>query len=1253
MKRNILIIICGFIFSYGKAQIVKPVVSFTSPQASSITLFNEIPVSHYNGTASVSIPLYEVKERGINIPVALSYNTSGVRPDQHPGPVGMNWALNAGGMVSRVVKGIPDETYIGSAGPKMGSEQKEIIRYWPDIGGHNYNSYSVPQGYFFYGGVLNTPQWNTIDNILNIATSQVIDATDGNRFSMEAEPDEFYFNFLGYSGKFLVTADGLVKVESNPNLKVNIHVGFIIDSVILKYYPFYQSRDYQFSKHYIITGMDFKTEEGSRYIFGFVDGVSDHFDFDGVELSTDFFKQFYTGILANAWNLTKIISPVNDTVNFYYYHNPYPVANFSRVESYQYSEVYHKSSGFLGWLFGATGETYMNFTPNQYRGSLILPSYLASIQTKNLSVEFDYSPTSELSYDYVQINNSLIYQGGQSFDYYLGATFGYSNNPFNIPPQTFAEGNRIRNLGARFWMYDDVPQQYQTYYFNAYDPNDLRFIEPLNWGLLRWYQLDTIKISNKNNTIKSVNLKYTNNPNQRLRLLSVRETANNVALPPYSFIYDSSFSLPPYLSYRTDHWGFYNNKNSFINNYTPSVLGGYFNLREPDSIYLNAGSLIQINYPTGGYTKLTYEPHHYEKIRQRNEVSGTFNLQNKNGFAGGLRVKEIESFSGYGEPVLKKYFYEEGILNGEPRYYWPVYTGKTNYGTNYNFETFLSESPIPGSTNSAGNYIGYAKVTEFIEGAGKTVFYYSNLSTNQDLNFDSTYNLQRSIYLPFSEKLLERGKIIKKESYSEVGALRQLEEFTYQTSNTAFQDLYTPAIASKKIVLPGMYSYAEFGIEGTAYRVFLYPYDLVQYKSTTYAEGGTMPVTIIKNMKFGNEPYNLLLKEEMTSSSAQNLKNQYKYPVNFPTDSVFSEMVNNHILSPVVEEINFKGSVQQRKTDINYFQPYKGVFVPEYIEEQIASNSPEVTARFHTYDDKGNLLSASKGDDYKTSYLWGYNQTYPITEVKNAQNDVTVSLVPIQKYGSLLLPSGSTYASTTFTTETKGNITITAQSDPGNEFTIQYVLTGSASSSGYLCASRLSQGNCHYPESKVLPDMPAGNYTLAIYHYDGGGYQVASYNYYGIQSVTTGVRNFFHTSFEETEGNSAVGDAKTGNLSRTGGYSTNLADLVPGNYILSYWKKENSVWAYHESEISVTGTAYSINLTGQVDEVRLYPKDARMTTYTYEPLIGMTSMTDENNRTTFYEYDGFGRLRLIKDDNGNIIKRVCYNYAGQPEDCND
>jgi YD repeat-containing protein len=62
-------------------------------------------------------------------------------------------------------------------------------------------------------------------------------------------------------------------------------------------------------------------------------------------------------------------------------------------------------------------------------------------------------------------------------------------------------------------------------------------------------------------------------------------------------------------------------------------------------------------------------------------------------------------------------------------------------------------------------------------------------------------------------------------------------------------------------------------------------------------------------------------------------------------------------------------------------------------------------------------------------------------------------------------------------------------------------------------------------------------------------------------------------------------------------------------------------------------------------DVRL--KDALITTYTYQPLVGMTSMTDAKGEVTTYEYDAFQRLVTVRDHNGNIVKHTDYHYQNQ------
>ncbi len=122
-------------------------------------------------------------------------------------------------------------------------------------------------------------------------------------------------------------------------------------------------------------------------------------------------------------------------------------------------------------------------------------------------------------------------------------------------------------------------------------------------------------------------------------------------------------------------------------------------------------------------------------------------------------------------------------------------------------------------------------------------------------------------------------------------------------------------------------------------------------------------------------------------------------------------------------------------------------------------------------------------------------------------------------------------------------------------------------------------------------------------------------------------------------------------------------------YIVTVWVKNNSGncivngitgnvkldkngWKLYEYLINGNITTIEIAGTGVIDELRFFPRNSIITTYTYIPLIGITSQCDLNNKITYYEYDASNRLKLVRDFDKNIIKKICYNYDGQAEECN-
>ena len=69
------------------------------------------------------------------------------------------------------------------------------------------------------------------------------------------------------------------------------------------------------------------------------------------------------------------------------------------------------------------------------------------------------------------------------------------------------------------------------------------------------------------------------------------------------------------------------------------------------------------------------------------------------------------------------------------------------------------------------------------------------------------------------------------------------------------------------------------------------------------------------------------------------------------------------------------------------------------------------------------------------------------------------------------------------------------------------------------------------------------------------------------------------------------------------------------------------------------------NLKTTLNSLRTTFPNAFVTTYTYKPMVGISSITDENGKTTTFEYDTFNRLSTVKDYIGNILNEYQYNFT--------
>ena len=97
-------------FSQSQSDDLKlPQVIPPSPNTASLGKYGEIPIGLFTGSPQIGIPLHEFKTQNLSVPITLRYSSNGVRVDEYASNVGMGWDLSAGGVITRQVNDDPDK----------------------------------------------------------------------------------------------------------------------------------------------------------------------------------------------------------------------------------------------------------------------------------------------------------------------------------------------------------------------------------------------------------------------------------------------------------------------------------------------------------------------------------------------------------------------------------------------------------------------------------------------------------------------------------------------------------------------------------------------------------------------------------------------------------------------------------------------------------------------------------------------------------------------------------------------------------------------------------------------------------------------------------------------------------------------------------------------------------------------------------------------------------------------------------------
>lgn len=728
------------------------------------------------------------------------------------------------------------------------------------------------------------------------------------------------------------------------------------------------------------------------------------------------------------------------------------------------------------------------------------------------------------------------------------------------------------------------------------------------------------------------------------RILEWDESETN-NLVHSSFEYDQTYYLPNRHSKARDHWGYYNGhteNTSLEPKYTKSIdLGngeyiwasGGTAEREPDAKFSRAGILTKIKYKTGGYSEFEYEA---------NEV---FN----DGTSGTVLV----------ESSLDDYFYDN--LPKRIDIIAPVNNVTLHVSSNIESQDALCRpqfrlTPLDGGSaidfalnDEAGNFFtGYGVVPS---GSYSITM---NLIGNEDNicpGRESLGDIFGSIYWSYLDtelnstasktKVVGGVRIRRTEDFDGPGTKAIINEYEYEdeAGNSSGFLVNEPEYGYALIVdlsVLSEYNWASGPI-----------YDILDWIRTY---NSNLPLTTTRGNVVG---YNRVIKKQLSKEGIANGYTVFEYtsPKEFPDfnrgwfyeenyfdDRAYIGSDYFPIWPPgVPDSRDWLRGVLDKKTefDANGNLVKEEDFVYNYFISPNSGNSIE-----------GNYVRGLKMDG--EMYKKFYNQHSSWFELKEI----------ITKNYDIQAPSKFNESKLEFSYDSPNRFMKIKEVYSNSEKKVietRYKYLGDYSNPTLTLNSMLQENMTgivmeqHRIVDGKVTEALANRYLLS----DGNLLVSESVHKFEtiapLVQISTSIDGFDFPDFRQL---SQFTYYSNGNLKS----STNYSNGITTSYIWGYnqtlpiVKIENASWAEIEDILGdgFSGPSGDLLTNEQLINLRSLSK-AFITNYTYSPGKGITTITDSNGQITEFEYDAYGRLILVKDNQKRVIEKTSYKYAQEAE----
>lgn len=286
MKRflgSLIVIIMGSSPLIG--QLLTDKVMPPSANAAAIIKYCDHPVGTKAGIPKIRIPFRTLADNDVYIPITLNYHTLGVRVEEEATWAGLGWYLNAGGVITRIVRGKND----------FGLVEEELN---PSAKGYPFEDIS--------------PCFDDCDD--NETAEFHNKVCNG---EIDTDPDIFFFDIMGMRGKFLLTPHH----DKNSDLML---IG--INTPTKMTFAFNTKENY-----WRVTN-----RKGFKYTFRTKELTETHRNyFDHKLESHKILFKYYSELATTSWYLDKVESPSGAVATFNYDVAPNGVSQYASNGAHQ------------------------------------------------------------------------------------------------------------------------------------------------------------------------------------------------------------------------------------------------------------------------------------------------------------------------------------------------------------------------------------------------------------------------------------------------------------------------------------------------------------------------------------------------------------------------------------------------------------------------------------------------------------------------------------------------------------------------------------------------------------------------------------------------------------------------------------------------------------------------------------------------------------------------------------------------------